>query len=172
MEAVVSEATPRQDVIHLNRVVRCSNLGRVNVLIGIDTPAGLLLPQLKAQKLNDEGKKEADSASLDDVKIEQEEYLKYLLMAYKKADFPKPRNMVGLAKDLPQEEMETLMFTHIEVSDEDLRELAKQRAKVVRELLLKAGQIEPGRIFLVEPKSIFAEQKETVKGSRVELAIK
>jgi len=81
--------------------------------------------KLKAQKLNDEGKKDAESASLDEVKIEQDEYLKYLTMAYKKADFPKPRNIIGLVKDLPQEEMETLMFTNIEVTDEDLRELAR-----------------------------------------------
>jgi hypothetical protein len=128
--------------------------------------------QLKAQKLNDEGKKDAESASLDEVKIEQDEYLKYLTMAYKKADFPKPRNLVGLVKDLPQAEMETLMFTHIEVTDEDLRELAKQRAAAVRDYLLKTGQLEAGRVFLVEPKSVFTEQKETVKGSRVELAIK
>jgi uncharacterized protein involved in outer membrane biogenesis len=128
--------------------------------------------QLKAQKLSDAGKKESGSVSLDDVTIEQDEYLKYLTMAYKDADFPKPRNFIGLVKDLPQEEMETLLFTHIEVKDEDLHELAKQRAKVVRELLLKTGPIEPGRIFLVEPKSIFAEPKDTMKGSRVELAIK
>jgi hypothetical protein len=69
--------------------------------------------KLKAQKLNDEGKKDAESASLDEVRIEQDEYLKYLTMAYKKADFPKPRNIIGLVKDLPQEEMETLMFTNI-----------------------------------------------------------
>ena len=128
--------------------------------------------KLKAQKLNDEGKKDAESASLDEVKIEQDEYLKYLTMAYKKVDFPKPRNIIGLVKDLPQEEMETLMFTNIEVTDEDLRELVKQRAAAVRDCLLKTGQLEAGRLFLVEPKSIFAEQKDAVKGSRAELAIK
>ena len=128
--------------------------------------------QLKAQKLSDEGKKEEEGTSLDEVKIEQDEYLKYLAMAYKEADFPKPRNLIGLVKDLPQEEMETLMFTHIGVTDEDLHELAQQRAKTVRDFLLKDGQVEPGRIFLVEPKSIFAEQKGAVKGSRVELGIK
>jgi hypothetical protein len=37
---------------------------------------------------------------------------------------------------------------------------------------LKTGQLEAGRLFLVEPKSIFAQQKDAVKGSRVELAIK
>lgn len=128
--------------------------------------------QLKAQKLNDEGKKEAEIASLDEVKIEQDEYLKYLTMAYKEADFPKPRNIVGLVKDLPQEEMETLMFTHIEVTDEDLHELAKQRAMAVRDSLVKAGPVDTGRVFLVEPKSVFVEQKGETKGSRVELAIK
>ncbi len=128
--------------------------------------------KLKAQKLNDEGKKDSESASLDEVKIEPDEYLKYLTMAYKKEPFPKPRNVVGLAKDLPQEEMETLMFTNIEVTDEDLHDLAKQRAATVRDYLLKTGQLEAGRLFLVEPKSIFAEQKDAVTGSRVELAIK
>ena len=128
--------------------------------------------QLKAQKLNDEGKKEEEGTSLDEIKIEQDEYLQYLTMAYKKADFPKPRNLIGLVKDLPQEEMETLMFTHIDVTDEDLHELAQQRAKTVRDCLLRDGQVEPGRVFLVEPKSIFAEQKGAVKGSRVELGIK
>ena len=93
-------------------------------------------------------------------------------MAYKKEPFPKPRNMVGLVKSLPQEEMETLMFTHIEVTDEDLHKLAKQRAVAVRDYLVRTGQLEAGRLFLVETKSIFAQQKDAVKGSRVELAVK
>lgn len=70
----------------------------------------------------------------------------------KKCTFLKPRNVIGLAKALSQEEMENLILTHIEVTEDDLRELAKQRAKVVREYLLSAGQLDAGRIFLVEPK--------------------
>jgi hypothetical protein len=128
--------------------------------------------KLKAQKLNDEGAKENEETSLDEVQITQDEYLKYLTKAYKKEPFPKPRNIVGLLKNLPQEEMETLMFTHIEVTDDDLHELAKQRAAAVRDYLLQEGQLEAGRVFLVEAKSIFAQQKDVVKGSRVELAIK
>ena len=64
------------------------------------------------------------------------------------------------------------MFTHIEVTDEDLHELAKQRAVAVRDYLLKTGQLLVGRLFLVEAKSIFAQQKDAVKGSRAELSIK
>ncbi len=128
--------------------------------------------KLKAQKLNDTGKAEAEGASLDEVTIEPEEYLKYLTMAYKKESFPKPRNMLGLVKDLPQEEMETLMFAHIEITEGDVQELAGQRAMAVRDYLLKTGQLEAGRLFLVEPASIFAARKGAGKGSRVELAMK
>lgn len=128
--------------------------------------------QLKAQKLNDAGKKDRDNASLDEVKIDQDEYLTYLTMAYRKADVPKPRHMSGLGQDVSQKEMEALLLTPMAVSDADLRALANQRAEIVREFLLEAGHIESGRIFLVEPKAIFAEHKATVQGSRVELAIK
>ena len=64
------------------------------------------------------------------------------------------------------------MLTHIEVTDADLHELAQQRAGVVKEQLLKSGNIEASRIFLVEPSSIFAESTEALKGSRVDFAIK
>jgi hypothetical protein len=93
-------------------------------------------------------------------------------LAYKNESFPKPRNFIGLAKSLPQEEMENLMLTHIEVTDADLHELAKQRAQVVKEYLLKSGNIEANRIFLVETQSIFSESTEAQKGSRVDFAIK
>lgn len=128
--------------------------------------------KLKVQELGDKGKKDGESASVDAVKIEQEEYLKYLTMAYKQEPFPKPRNMLGFVKDLPQEEMENLMFTHIEVTDEDLRALAQQRAAAVHDYLLTTGKLEAERLFLTEPKSIFAPRTGGGTGSRVELTMK
>lgn len=128
--------------------------------------------KLKAQKVGEEGETETEEASLDHVTISQDEYLKYLTLAYKNESFQKPRNLLGLAKSLPQEEMENLMLSHIEVTDADLHELAQQRAGVVKEQLLKSGNIEASRIFLVEPSSIFAESTEALKGSRVDFAIK
>jgi hypothetical protein len=109
---------------------------------------------------------------LDRVTIAPEEYLKYLTLAYKNESFPKPRNLLGLAKSLPQEEMENLILTHIEIIDDDLQELAKQRANVVREYLLTVGQLDAGRIFLVEPKAIFLDNQEEGRGSRVVFTIK
>ena len=128
--------------------------------------------KLKVQKVGEEEKAVTEDTSLDHVTIAQDEYLKYLALAYKNESFPKPRNLIGLAKSLPQEEMENLMLTNIEVTDADLHDLAEQRAQVVKEYLLKSGNIEASRIFLVEPQSIFAESTETVKGSRVDFAIK
>ncbi|NOT58074.1 MAG: DUF748 domain-containing protein, partial [Deltaproteobacteria bacterium] len=123
--------------------------------------------KLKVQKLEDEAAQAEEGDALDRVTIAQEEYLKYLTLAYKNESFPKPRNMIGLAKDLPQEEMENLILTHIEVTDDDLPELAKRRAQAVREYLLSEGKLDAGRIFLVEPQAIALDSPGEGRGSRV-----
>jgi hypothetical protein len=117
-------------------------------------------------------KKGISTVPVDEVKIEPSEYEKYLKMAYKEEKFPKPRNILGIAKDLPAPEMEKLMQTHIEVKESDLRSLASQRAMRVKEAILKSGQVEPERIFTLEPKSLAPEKKEKLKDSRVDFKIK
>jgi hypothetical protein len=47
------------------------------------------------------------------------EYPEYLKRAYKEAKFPKPRNVIGMQKDLPVEEMEKLMLTNLPASDDE-----------------------------------------------------
>jgi hypothetical protein len=128
--------------------------------------------KLKTQKLNEIIKKGGAAIPIDEVKIEPSEYEKYLKMAYKEEKFPKPRNIVGMAKDLPAPEMEKLMLTHIEVKEGDLRSLASQRGMQVKEAILKSGQVEPERIFMIEPKSLTPPKKEKLKDSRVDFKIK
>jgi len=128
--------------------------------------------KLKTQKLNEIIKKGGAAIPVDEVNIEPSEHEKYLKMAYKEEKFPKPRNVLGMAKDLPAPEMEKLMLTHIEVKEGDLRSLASQRAMQVKEAILKSGQVEPERIFMVEPKSLAPEKKEKLKDSRVDFKIK
>ena len=129
--------------------------------------------KIKAQKLEDLLKKGAVAVPLDTVKVEPAEYPKYLAMAYKKETFPKPRNLVGMAKDLPAPEMEKLMLAHIQITDDDLRQLAIQRGQRAKDYLVQAGKIESERIFLVEPGAAPArEQKDHLKESRVDFAIK
>ncbi|HMK52952.1 MAG TPA: DUF748 domain-containing protein [Thermodesulfobacteriota bacterium] len=128
--------------------------------------------KVKAQKLKEMVKKGQPTIPVDDVKIEKQEYEKYLKMAYKEEKFPKPKNVIGMAKDLPAPEMEKLMLTHIEVKDGDLKTLASQRAMKVKEAILKSGQVEPERVFILEPKSLAPEKKEKAKESRVDFKLK
>ena len=128
--------------------------------------------KLKAEKVKEIVKKGQLAVPVDQVKIEPQEYPKYLKLAYKEEKFPKPKNILGMAKDIPGPEMEKLMLTHIEVKESDLRSLANQRAMSVKDAILKSGKIESERIFILEPKSLSPEKKEKLKDSRVELKLK
>jgi hypothetical protein len=88
------------------------------------------------------------------------EYPALLKQVYQRADMAKPRNMVGLARDLPIPEMEKLLMASMAVDDNAMRELAVQRAVAVRDYLAVSG-IAPGRLFLGAPKSVPADAKWT-----------
>ncbi len=128
--------------------------------------------KLKAQKLKDMVGKSDEALSLENIIIEPEEFEKYLAKAYKEEEFPKPRNMLGLAKKLPPEEMEKLILTHIEINDEELRQLASKRSFNVIDYFLASGQIAAERVFLLEPESLQPEAKENVTNSRVDFSLK
>ncbi len=130
------------------------------------------LRRLKAQKLKEMIDKGQAPVPVDDVTISREEFEKYLTLAYKAADFSKPRTMIGIAKTLPVAEMEKLMFDNILISDNDLSELADKRAQNVREQLLSTGKLDAGRIFIVKAQSLGAAKKDAVKMSRVDFRLK
>lgn len=127
---------------------------------------------LKTQKLKDAASKGQAPGSIEDIIIQQAEYEKYLTLAYKAADFSKPRTALGLLKDMPPPEMEKLIKEHISVTDNDLAQLAAKRAQNVRERLIEAGKIEPARIFLVKAPSLSPEKKDKIKDSRVNFILK
>ena len=128
--------------------------------------------KIAAQKLADLALTGQPAPALDNVRVETAEYPKYLARAYKAEKFPKPRNFIGIAKDLPVPEMEKLMLTHIQVTDDNLRLLAVGRASHVRDILVASGRVEPERVFLVEPKSLSPERKEKMRDSRVDFRIR
>jgi hypothetical protein len=128
--------------------------------------------KLKVQKLNEMTKKGLPVPPVDEVAIEPAEREKFLTLAYKAEKFPKPKDFLGMAKNIPPSEMEKLMLTHTEVTDGDLRTLASQRAITVKDALLKSGQVEAERIFIVEPKLTAPEKKEKLKDSRVDFTLK
>jgi hypothetical protein len=152
---------------------------RLEIMGHVDTDADrqalretLIERRVKAQKLRETRKKGSPAVPLDEVTVTEEEYEKYLAMAYKSEKFPKPRNILGFAKKLPAPEMERLMLTHIDVTDEDLRELSGERARAVYGYIIETGKVEPERVFLVEPEGISPEEREGVGKSRVDFRLR
>lgn len=121
---------------------------------------------LKAEKYKEVIGKADKSVSVDDMVIAPDEYIEYLTLAYKEADFPKPRNIIFMLKKLPPEEMEKLMMTHIEIADDDLRQLAARRTAAIKGHILASKQVEPGRVFTIEPQKLPPEKQEGAKDSR------
>jgi Domain of Unknown Function (DUF748) len=75
-----------------------------------------------------------------------------LKAVYAQTDIPnKPRNLIGMAKDLPPAEMQALLKTKIVVNDESMRQLALQRGTAVRDALIAKG-LPSERLFIASPK--------------------
>jgi hypothetical protein len=100
--------------------------------------------QVRAQKARDIGK------DPESVQVTRGDYDKYLERAYRKAKIPKPRNLVGLAQDLPHDQMKKLMIERAPVSKDDLPKLADGRAAVVKQYL--AATVPANRLSIVAPK--------------------
>jgi len=84
----------------------------------------------------------------DKVTLTPEEKSEYLYQVYEEADFPRPRNFVGMLKTLPDPEMEKLLLANIRADEAEMQQLAQARALVVRDALIAGNeQIKP-RIFL------------------------
>lgn len=75
------------------------------------------------------------------------EYPELITSVYKRADFSKPRNMVGLTRSLPVKEMEDLLIANMTVNEESIRDLAVERGVVVRDYLLEQ-KLPAERLFL------------------------
>jgi len=79
-------------------------------------------------------------------------YLQLMRQMYREAPLKdKPRNLVGMLKDLPLAEMEQRLLGAMAVNDEQVRELALQRGLAVRDALLGLG-LATQRIFLAAPR--------------------
>jgi hypothetical protein len=128
--------------------------------------------KVRAQKFNDLRRAGAAPASADALTVEPAEYEKYLRRAYGEEKFPKPRNLIGLAKDLPVAEMENLMLAHAQVAEDDLRLLANARAQAAKEWLVAEGKVPAERVFLVAPKLGAEGIKDKGKPTRADFALK
>jgi len=116
-------------------------------------------------------KAEGDSADGTAKKaLSTEDYNKYLAKAYSAGDFKKPRDVVGLAKSQPPDEMKKLILANTPVSDQDLKNLADARANAVR-AYLSTKQVDSGRMFIIAPKLDANGIKDQGKTTRVDLSL-
>ncbi len=107
---------------------------------------------VKAQKLKETVSGGGDVAAVDKVRIDPQEYPKYLELAWRAAKFDKPRNVIGLVKSQPAAEMERMMLAHIGASDTELIALANARAQRVKDWLADSGKVPGERMFIVTPR--------------------
>ncbi len=131
-----------------------------------------LLDRLKDLKAKDVSKN-GERVGRDDVTLAPEEYPKYLARVYDDAKLPdKPRNVIGLAKTVPVEEMERLLLASVKLDDNDPRWLAEARADVVRHYIEDTGKVPPSRVFLVAPKLDASGIKDDGKPNRVDFSLR
>ena len=91
-------------------------------------------------------------ASVDLVTIGAEERVRWLTAAYRESSIKdRPRNVIGMVKELPPAEMEAMLLADAKVDDDALRLLANRRAQAVKDELA-AKSIATERLFLTVPR--------------------
>lgn len=131
----------------------------------------LLGRKLKLEKmlaLGKEGPVKTD-ARAEIIKLLPEEYATYLAAVYKKEKFPKPRNVLGLVKNLPPDEMSKLIIANTIIGEHEFQALAHERVVAVMNYLVTKGNVPAERIFQNDADVFKGPEKESISRSRVEL---
>lgn len=128
-----------------------------------------LMDMLLAEK-----RREAVQAGEDATQVTQVadgEAASLLKRVYQRADnLKKPRNVIGLAKDVPQAEMEQLLLASIVVPDNAMQALALARSVAVRDYLA-AQHVPMERLFIGASKLAQADTGEQDRAPRVQLQL-
>jgi hypothetical protein len=133
----------------------------------------LLIKKMKGEKFLAlvKEKKVMEGQSADNLELLPKEYPALLKAVYRKEKFPKPRNFIGIVKDLPDDEMKKLILSHTVVGDEALHGLARDRVTAVRNFLIVDGKLPPERIFEKKGDIFKAPAKEGESAGRVEFGV-
>lgn len=92
------------------------------------------------------------------ISLSEAERQRLLKLVYGAAKLPtKPRNLIGLAKDIPAAEMHALLAADHKVTPDMLRQLALERGVAVRDALIARG-VPNERLFVASPKLAVAEE--------------
>ena len=103
------------------------------------------------------------------ITVSAQEYPALLKGVYQRAEITKPRNVFGLAKDIPPAEMEALLTGSITVTEDGMRELALARGVAVKDYLA-SRELPVQRLFLGAAKAGATQDKWTPR-AELELAM-
>jgi hypothetical protein len=128
---------------------------------------------MKREKMKSLAAQGEAPASLDLVTIAGDERTRWLTAAYRASDIKdRPRNFIGMLKDIPPAEMEAMLLANARVDDDALRLLANARAQAVKDALV-ARSVPGERLFLTAPRLTGeAPAKSEGTTSRVDLALR
>jgi uncharacterized protein involved in outer membrane biogenesis len=107
---------------------------------------------MKREKMKSLASAGTAPASVDAVTIGADERTRWLTAAYREAPMAdRPRNFIGMLKDVPPAEMEAMLLASAKADDDSLRLLANARAQAVKDALVDKG-VSGERLFLLAPK--------------------
>ncbi|MCC8405904.1 DUF748 domain-containing protein [Paraburkholderia sp. MMS20-SJTN17] len=150
--------------------IRMDLIGRVDPKVDEPALRSQYVDQMvKRQKIKDMVGN-GESVDVSTVKVDQQDYDKYLNKAYKSADFKKPRNFIGMTKTLPDDDMKGALAANAPIDEASLRQLAQQRAQSVQQYL--EGKIDSSRVFIVAPKMNADDIKDKGATTRVDFGLK
>lgn len=88
----------------------------------------------------------------------------------REASRAKPK--AGVPKQVPGKETKKPEKPEVKIGTKEFKELASERAKSVRDYIVKTGKIEPKRVFVVSPQSLQPKKKEAPVNNSVILSLK
>lgn len=131
-----------------------------------------LLGKVEALKVKDMARKGESLGDDGRVTVSPAEYPALLTRVYKDEKFPKPRNVIGLARELPVPEMEKLILANTRVGDEDVRLLGQLRAQAVKSWLIEKGQVPAERVFVLSTQEGDDGKQPKARISRVDFSLR
>ncbi|HET7400980.1 MAG TPA: DUF748 domain-containing protein, partial [Usitatibacter sp.] len=128
---------------------------------------------LRHAKQKELARKGESAPPIEELVLEPAESAKYLKAVYADTQLAgKPRNLIGMQKEIPPEEMEKLLLASYTVGDDALHELANDRAEAVRDWFVSKGNVPVERVFIAAPKLGREGLKDEGAPTRVDFAIR
>ena len=120
----------------------------------------------KRRKLRRDGQ---DATTVTGLSAYEQEVL--LKAVYQRSNVPKPRNLLGMPKDISPADMSALLLAAMDVRPADMRALAEARSAAVRDALM-ARKVPAGQIFMGTARTDEAKQGGFTPGATLTLALR